>query len=137
MASQVVSAAKRLRVSLLLDIYGELLTEKQRTFLQLYYEEDMSFGEIAKEFGVSRQAIFDSVRHGEETLEHFESVLRLVETGWSPTGGKESQAVNVASSLAKLRDKVSRNDHFPDKPMVLRELDGCINILRHHPVNQD
>ena len=44
MASQTVSAAKRYRISLLLDVYSELLTEKQRTFLRHYYEEDLSFG---------------------------------------------------------------------------------------------
>lgn len=78
MASQVVTAEKRYRMSLLLDAYGELLTDKQRTFLHRYYEEDSSFGEIAHEFLVTRQAIFDAVKHGEASLENYERVLGLV-----------------------------------------------------------
>lgn len=65
-------------MSLLLDAYGELLTEKQRGFLHKYFEEDLSFGEIAVQFDISRQAIFDSVKHGESALDHYESVLHLV-----------------------------------------------------------
>lgn len=83
MVPQTAPVDKRLRMSLLLDAYGELLTEKQRTFLRHYYEEDLSFGEIAQEYNVSRQAIFDSVKHGEEALEEFERVLRLVQAGWT------------------------------------------------------
>lgn len=78
MSPRVANAEKRLRVSLLLDAYGELLTEKQRGFLRRYYEEDFSFGEIARETNVSRQAIFDSVKHGEAALENYERVLGLV-----------------------------------------------------------
>jgi hypothetical protein len=65
----------------LLDAYGELLTEKQRDFLRRYYEEDFSFGEIAREASVSRQAVFDSVKHGEAALENYEHVLGLVGSG--------------------------------------------------------
>lgn len=78
-----MTTEKRLRMSLLLDAYGELLTDKQRQFMHLYYEEDLSFGEIAAEFDVSRQAIYDSVKHGEDALEGFERALRLVEGGWA------------------------------------------------------
>lgn len=83
MASQVVSPDKRYRISLLLDAYGDLLTDKQRTFLHHYYEDDLSFGEVARMYGVSRQAIFDSVKHGEEALDRFERSLRLVDSGWN------------------------------------------------------
>ena len=78
MAAQVVSAEKRYRISLLLDAYRDLLTEKQAQFLRRYYEEDYSFGEIAREFDVTRQAIFDSVKHGEAALENYERALGLV-----------------------------------------------------------
>ena len=80
MAAQVVSAEKRYRISLLLDVYGELLTEKQRTFLGRYYEQDFSFGELARECRISRQAIFDSVKHGEAALENYERVLGMVQS---------------------------------------------------------
>lgn len=88
-------------MSLLLDAYGELLTEKQRGFLRRYFEEDLSFGEIAAQFDVSRQAIFDSVKHGESTLEHYESVLHLV-------AARKGEAESVSSS-AKNSDLNNRN----------------------------
>jgi predicted DNA-binding protein YlxM (UPF0122 family) len=86
MASQIVSVEKRFRMSLLLDTYGELLTDKQRNFMRRYYEEDQSFGEIAREFKVSRQAIFDSVKHGENSLEDYERVLGRVRGGGASVG---------------------------------------------------
>ena len=47
--------AKDMRITLLLDFYGELLTEKQREALELYYNDDLSLGEIGADFGISRQ----------------------------------------------------------------------------------
>ena len=75
MAPQQVSPEKRYRLSLLLDAYGELLTDKQRDWLRLYYEQDLSFAEIAENHGVSRQAAFDAVKHGEASLERYERAL--------------------------------------------------------------
>jgi predicted DNA-binding protein YlxM (UPF0122 family) len=126
MASQVVSADKRYRISLLLDAYGELLTVKQRTFLHHYYEEDLSFGEIAKEYGVSRQAIFDSVKHGEEALEGFEKVMRLVETGWLRVTDTGLTPEKLAESLVSMRERLNTNGDA----IVLTELDGLIAQLR-------
>ncbi len=64
---------------LLFDIYGELLTQKQQTALDLFYNEDYSLGEIAEEMGVSRQAIFDNIKRGEELLAHYDEKLCMVE----------------------------------------------------------
>lgn len=69
---------KVVRIGLLMDAYGALLTDKQREFMRLHYEQDLSFGEIAQEFGVSRQAIHDAVKHAERTLEAYEARLNLL-----------------------------------------------------------
>jgi len=47
--------AKNLQIAVLLDYYGELLTEKQRDFISLYYDEDLSLAEIAENEGITRQ----------------------------------------------------------------------------------
>lgn len=60
--------AKDLRFSSLLDIYGGVLTEKQREMMELYYDEDLSLSEIAANCGISRQGVRDSIKRGEETL---------------------------------------------------------------------
>jgi predicted DNA-binding protein YlxM (UPF0122 family) len=126
MASQVVSADKRYRVSLLLDAYGELLTVKQRTFLRHYYEEDLSFGEIAREYGVSRQAIFDSVKHGEESLENFEKVMKLVDSGWLRLTDSGLTPDRLAETLTVIRDRMSANGDAA----ILTDLDALIAQLR-------
>ena len=69
---------ERVLISLLLDFYGALLTDKQRMSLQLHHEDDMSLGEIAEELGVSRQAVHDNLQRARHILNDYESKLHLV-----------------------------------------------------------
>ncbi|MDY4745541.1 MAG: YlxM family DNA-binding protein [Veillonella caviae] len=69
---------ERVLISLLLDFYGPLLTDKQRLSLQLHHENDMSLGEIADELGVSRQAVHDNLQRARHILNDYESKLHLV-----------------------------------------------------------
>ncbi|WP_342509409.1 putative DNA-binding protein [Sporosarcina sp. FSL K6-2383] len=69
--------AKTTRINFLFDFYQSLLTDKQRLYMQLYYLEDLSLGEIAGEYGVSRQAVYDNVRRTEAMLEDYETKLNL------------------------------------------------------------
>jgi len=66
------------RMAMLFDFYGKLLTKKQQEMLALYYEQDLSLGEIAEEFEVSRQAIHDIIKRSEKILEDYEEKLGLV-----------------------------------------------------------
>lgn len=61
----------------LLDCYGDLLTERQRDCLDLYYNENLTLAEIAACYHISRQAVHDAMRHGEEQLDSYEKVLHL------------------------------------------------------------
>lgn len=61
-----------------MDLYGELLTDRQREFMELHYAEDLSFGEIGEQFEVSRQAIHDAVKHGVDSLENYEQKMKLL-----------------------------------------------------------
>ena len=72
----------------LLDRYGALLTDRQRDCLDLYYNENLTLAEIAEHFHISRQAVHDAMRHGEEQLMTYESALHLV----SMRGDKERAA---------------------------------------------
>jgi predicted DNA-binding protein YlxM (UPF0122 family) len=74
----VLSAEDRARVSLLNDFYGPLLTERQRELVGLYYDQDLSLGEIAAQLGVSRQAVHDLLRRGRRALTDYEERLGLV-----------------------------------------------------------
>ena len=66
------------RLNLLLDFYGALLTDHAREYLRLRVEEDMSLQEIADSFGVSRQAVHDSVSRSERQLTEYEEKLGLI-----------------------------------------------------------
>ena len=70
---------KRVRICLLFDFYGELLTDKQQYSIKRYYDDDASLAEIATELNISRQAVRDSIVTSENMLESFELKLGLVE----------------------------------------------------------
>ena len=61
-----------LTMALLYDYYGELLTEKQRTCFDLYYNQDLSLSEIAEDLGVTRQGVHDTLARAEAQLRDFE-----------------------------------------------------------------
>ena len=69
--------SKNLEIALLCDFYGELLTEKQRDCIVLYYDQDLSLGEIAENTGITRQGVRDSIKRGEATLLEMEEKLGL------------------------------------------------------------
>ena len=54
--------AKNLEISFLLDFYGDMLTDKQRDVVELYYNEDLSLAEIAAHSGITRQGVRDSIK---------------------------------------------------------------------------
>jgi len=69
---------KDLNLSLLLDFYGELLTDKQRDAMEYYYNEDMSLAEISEHLGgITRQGVRDAIKRGEQILLGFEMKLGL------------------------------------------------------------
>lgn len=61
----------------LYDFYQSLLTPKQRSYMALYYRDDYSLGEIAENYGVSRQAVYDNLKRTEILLEEYEHKLSL------------------------------------------------------------
>ena len=67
-----------LQVSLLYDFYGALLTDKQRKCIEMHFLNDFSLSEIADEFGVSRQAIYDIINRTRQMLVDYEGKLGLV-----------------------------------------------------------
>lgn len=69
---------KTLRMNQLFSFYRPLLTNKQQEYMQLYYGDDYSLGEIAEAFSVSRQAVYDNIKRSETILKNYETKLHLV-----------------------------------------------------------
>ncbi|MBO4688928.1 MAG: hypothetical protein J5636_10505 [Clostridiales bacterium] len=67
------------KVCMLLDFYGQLLTERTRDILELRFQEDMSLAEIAEDLSISRQAAHDAIHRGVSSLTEYEEKLKLVE----------------------------------------------------------
>jgi predicted DNA-binding protein YlxM (UPF0122 family) len=68
---------KTTRMNYLYDFYQALLTPKQQSYMSLYYLDDYSLGEIAEEYEVSRQAVYDNIKRTEAMLEEYEEKLLL------------------------------------------------------------
>lgn len=122
-----------LEASQLLDAYGGLLTERQRNCMRLHFEQDFSFSEIARENGISRQAVHDAVRHAVETLKDLESHLHLVrqaniERGKPPAdaqlGGRQ-----LIQRLKNLRKRIAESKVPAPPRWIGQELDSLIQLL--------
>lgn len=101
--------------TMLLDYYGELLTEKQREYYDLHYNSDLSLYEIAEQSGVSRQAVWDTIRRAEAILSQTEEKLSFV-----------SRAIHRRGILAQVREKLLpliENEAVASALEALSELD--------------
>lgn len=65
-------------MSMLLDYYGSLLTQKQKTYFDLYYNQDLSLAEIAEQEGISRQGVHDTICRTEAILNDMERATGCV-----------------------------------------------------------
>ena len=101
--------------TMLFDSYGELLTEKQREYFDLHYNEDLSLAEIAQSEGVSRQSVWDIIRRAEETMRRFEEKTGLV------------------ARFAAEREKLARLETMTDgaAQSLAREIAAALQELGH------
>ena len=94
---------KNVKVSMLCQIYGKLLTEKQYNFLDDYYNKDFSLSEIAENYGITRQAARDNIVKGENKLFEYEEKLGIMKR----TLNQEQQIVKILSELTKIQTRFS------------------------------
>ena len=112
-------AMKNLKISLLLDFYGAILTEKQRESLELYYNEDLSLAEIAEIAQISRQGVRDNIKRGENILLEMEEKLHFFE--------KYSDLDEIMEQLTNLTENIKdvNSIHFKSREIF----DFCNDIL--------
>ena len=92
---KVICMEDRVEISLLMDFYGPLLTEKQKSIMELYYNEDLSLAEIAELNNTSRQAIHDLIKRCYKQFLAYESKLNLLEKSLE----KEKKIINILDNI--------------------------------------
>ncbi len=95
---------ERVRISVFLDFYGQLLTDKQRDIMDLYYNDDLSLAEISEITNTSRQAIFDILKRCQKLLLDYEKVLKLKEKNEYLISAKNSIIVKLNKLEMSLQD---------------------------------
>lgn len=66
------------RMALLFDFYGDMLTDRQKEFFDLYYNEDLSLAEIAENYGITRQGVRDVIVRGEGAMQELEDKTGII-----------------------------------------------------------
>lgn len=97
---------KILRQSLLYDFYGELLTEHQKTIYEDIIVNDLSYTEVAREEGISRQGVYDLVKRCDKLLEEYEDKLQLVE--------KFQHTKQMVADMKRLAKEIFADLDLPD-----------------------
>jgi len=105
--------SKDLEYGLLLDFYSFSLTKKQIGVLDMYYNEDFSLAEIAKEYGITRQAALDFIKRGSSKLKRMEEELGL----------KQKFGV-VSEALEQSRDYIKENGEIK----LAEKIDNALKI---------
>jgi len=80
-----------LQKTMLFDFFGELLTEKQQEYFDLYHNEDLSLSEIAESAGISKQGVYDIITRAEKTLMDIENKTGIIQK-WCETRAELEQA---------------------------------------------
>ena len=97
---------KNLNISLLLDFYGDILSERQNEMLDMYYNEDLSLAEIAEKFEISRQGVRSVLKKGETILIDMEEKLKLAER----FSKMLEKSADIAEELEKINQNINNND---------------------------
>ena len=97
---------KNIKMSILLDIYGKLLTEKQYNLLNDYYNNDFSQSEIAENEEITRQAVRDNLKKGENNLLEYEEKLKIMEKNLI----SQNKINSALKDIKNLKNKISDKD---------------------------
>ncbi len=90
---------KNVKISILCELYGKLLTKKQYEFLNDYYNNDLSLSEIAENNKITRQAVRDNIKKGEKKLFEYEEKLLFMKRMFN----QEKKIEKVLSELTKIQ----------------------------------
>lgn len=110
-----------IKISILLEIYGKLLTQKQYDLLNDYYNNDLSLAEIAENEKITRQAVRDNLKKGERKLFNFEEKLGIMKKSKM----QEEQIAMILSEISSLTENSTDNEIAN----VLEDVKNKLNCL--------
>ena len=116
---------KMVEIGLLFEQYKELLTDKQREIVSLYYEENYSLGEISENLSVSRQGVYDTLKRSEKILREYENKLHLVSINNKQEEALKSlkdKIVDIKQDLLQNRDCANLIPKLETIEQICREL---------------
>ena len=113
---------KNVKLSILCQLYGKLLTKKQYEFLNDYYNNDLSLSEIAENNGITRQAVRDNIKKGEKKLFEYEEKLLFMKR----TLNQEKKIQKVLDELTKIQSDYSDNQIASVLENIKKELNCLI-----------
>lgn len=116
---------KDYEIAMLLDFYGELLTEKQAKAMELYYNEDLSLAEIAEPLSISRQGVRDSIKRGEKQLLDLENTLGLLKRFKEI----EKDVVNIKEMFSELKEYIDTYIHSAKLSGAVGEISDKIESI--------
>ena len=105
------------RMTMLFDFYGELLTDRQKEFYDLYYNEDLSLAEIAENYHLSRQGVRDAIVRAEAVLNEMEE-----KTGLIQRFQEQTRDLRTLRELADAADQANSDPVVADCLRRIREL---------------
>ena len=112
---------KNVKISMLNEIYGNLLTKKQYEIIDNYYNSDLSLSEIAENNKITRQAVRDILKKGENKLFEYEEKLHFMKR----TLNQEEKIGKVLEELTKIQD----NDSDKHIARILENIKKELNCL--------
>ncbi len=112
---------KNVKISVLNELYGKLLTKKQSEIIDDYYNMDLSLSEIAENNNITRQAVRDILKKGEKKLFEYEEKLQFMKR----TLSQEKKIEKVLSELTKIQ----KNDSDKQIATILENIKKELNCL--------
>lgn len=113
---------KNIEISILCQIYGKLLTEKQFNYINDYYNNDLSLSEIAENYNITRQAARDNIKKGESNLFEYEEKLQIMKT----TIDTEKKINKILSQINTIQTNYSDKKIAKILENIKQELDCLI-----------
>ena len=108
---------KNIEIGLLMDFYGELLTDRQKDIMDLYYNDNLSLSEIAEELEISKQGVQDNIKRSEKSLYEVEEKLGLLERFQT-----HSEKINSAINILKEVKQTCEENRLSEIEDILNEL---------------